>query len=158
MKELVSTAAVSFRHARAQVFSFWPFLSIFLLEYVWWWTSAPPLHKLSLRPRRCSMISDVIRCFFWCSTQYIKLLAVFFIFFYSSWAMCRMMISVPFAFDSFESRSWKHFCSPVFCPEHAFFAPHQSCHKPVPFFTLSTPKCLPLLWSLTASSRTVAEM
>lgn len=29
MKELVSTAAVSFRHARAQVFSFWPFLSIF---------------------------------------------------------------------------------------------------------------------------------
>lgn len=82
----------------------------------------------------------------------------FLIFFYSSWAMCRMMISVPFAFDSFESRSWKHFCSPVFCPEHAFFAPHQSCHKPVPFFTLSTPKCLPLLWSLTASARTVAEM
>lgn len=29
MKELVSTAAVSFRHARAQVFLFWPFLSIF---------------------------------------------------------------------------------------------------------------------------------
>lgn len=64
MKELVSAAAVSFRHARAQVFSFWPFFFCrFLREYVWWWTRTPILYKLPLRPRRCTLISDVIRWF-----------------------------------------------------------------------------------------------
>lgn len=91
----------------------------------------PPLHRLSLPPRRCPLVSDVICCFL-CSIKYMELLAVFI--FYSSWALLfRLMISVAFAFDSFESKRWKHISFTFFCPEHAFFAPHQSCHLP-PFF------------------------
>lgn len=57
------------------------------------------------------------------------------------------MVCVSFAFDSFESRDWT-LSVPVICPQHAFFAPHQSYHKPLFFFCFLplTPKCFTPYW------------
>lgn len=109
----------------------------FLLEYVWWWTSAPILHKLALCPRGVLLfLMSFIG--YWCSIQYIKLLAVFIqaepclVW----WFMFHLLL-IPL------SRDVESIFVHLFCPEHAFFAPHQSCHKPLPFY--NTLKCLPLL-------------
>lgn len=63
MKELVSFAAVSFRHARAQVFSFWHFLAICFYLNTFDDKLLPVLYKLPLGLRWCALSFDVVHCF-----------------------------------------------------------------------------------------------
>lgn len=109
MKELVSAAAVSLRHARAQVFSFWPFF-FFVDFYVN--TSDDELVPLFCTNYHSGpggalwfLVSFVG---FWCSIQSMKLLAVLIQAEPCSvWWFLFHLLLIPF-----ESKSWKHFCSP----------------------------------------------
>lgn len=99
MKELVSATAVSFRHARALVFSFG---ATFLLLVSW------KMSDDELVPLRCTnyhFLAGGVHFFF-------KLLALccchFSFFLRWCWAMCSM-ISVPFVYDPFESTRQTHF-------------------------------------------------
>lgn len=73
MKELVSTAAVSFRHARAQVFLFWPFLSVFTWIRLTM-NQRPSLARVDLGGALEFLMSFVE---LWCSIQHVRLLAVY---------------------------------------------------------------------------------
>lgn len=132
MKELVSAAAVSFRHARAQVFSFCPFFFLSVFTWIRLMMNSYPYFVQITTP------AQEVHFDFWCHSLVFDVAYSL----WSCWQFWFKLSHVPY--DDFCSICFWFLLSQkvesifvhLFCPEHALFAPHQSCHKPVLFYAV----------------------